>query len=192
MSNYLGLIEKEVVFNEPNNGTGIVYMPQNTSKGDYSSESFGANNVAQGGASLACLSMAINKLNSSNIDPGNIIVKIKDKYNSYNYFYDVENKGQKNEIIREVSEMYGLTCNNISANSVISALFNGHMVIARVQKSEFTKNGTFILLCGVKEYNNKTYVMIADPNIYHARFLYNLYDIEYIANTCKGIFFDIR
>lgn len=191
MANYLGLIEKEVVFNNANNGTDIIYMPQNTSKGDYSSEKFGSNNVAQGGASIACLSMAINKLTNSSINPKDIISRITEKYQNYNYFYDKKNKGQRNEIISEVANMYGLSCNNISMNSVIGALNSRHMVIARVQKSEFTKNGTFILLCGTREYNGKNYVIIADPNIYHTRFLYNLYDIEYIANTCKGIFFDI-
>lgn len=191
LANYLGLIEKEVVFNEVDNGTGIIYIPQNTSKGDYSNISFGSNNVAQGGASLACLSMAINKLCSLNITPANIIDKIKGEYGNYNHFYDEKNKGQKNEIIKEVCRMYGLSSYTISQQSVMGVLGAGHMVIARVQKSEFTKNGTFILLCGAEMYNGKTYVIIADPNIYHARYMYNLYELEYIANTCKGIFFDI-
>lgn len=189
---YLELIEREVVFKNPSNGTNIIYIPQNTSNDKYSEMKFGINNVAQGGASLACMSMAINSLTNLNVLPNDIIDKLKVKYGTANYFYDEEKRGNKNDIINAIAKEYGLSSSVISKASVISSLAANKKVVARVSESEFTKHGTFILLCGQKEYDGKKYVLVADPNIYHTRFLYNLYDIDYIADTCKGIFFEIR
>lgn len=188
---YLGLIENEVVFKIPSNGSNTYYIPQNTNKASYSELKFGVNNIAQGGSSLACMSMAISKLKGKIVIPSEIYYKLKDKYNDVNYFYDKNKMGNKNEIIEEIANFYGLKSNIISQNSVIGSLINGNVVVARVSDSEFTKYGTFILLCGVRSYNGKNYIIVADPNIYHTRYLYKLYDINYLANTCNGIFFEI-
>lgn len=193
LNGYLDLIENEVVFKKPNNGSNIVYIPQNTNKASYSELRFGVNNIAQGGASLAVLSMALNKLygNSNLIMPNDLYNTLLEKHGDVNYYYDEEKRGNKNEIIFDLAHNYGISCNTIAKTSVMSSLTNGKVVIARVAESEFTKYGTFILLCGVKLYNGKNYIIIADPNIYHTRYLYNLYDIDYLANTCKGIFFEL-
>ena len=193
---YIDLIENEVVFKMPNNYTNIYYIPQNTNIASYSDIKFGINNVAQAGSSLACLSMAINKLQNRNnnnlVLPGELITEIINRCGDFNYYYDKNRQGNRNEIISDIASWYSLSSAIISKASVLTSLVSGNIVIARVQDSEFTKYGTFILLCGVREHNEKQYVIVADPNIYHARYLYNLYDIEYIANTCKGIFFEIR
>ena len=195
MNNYLSLIEDEVVFKIPDNGSYTYYIPHNTNKTTYSQMKFGSNNISQGGSSLACMSMALSRIRNRGeynlILPHDIANKIIEKYNDVNQFYDETKLGQKNEIISAIADIYGVKANTISKNSVLSCISKGNMVIARVQKSEFTKNGAFILLCGIKNHNDKDYVIVADPNIYHTRFLYNIYDIEYIANTCKGIFFEV-
>ena len=194
LDGYLDLIESEAVFKIPNNGSNIIYIPQNTNKATYSDLKFGVNNIAQGGASLAVLSMAINKLYGNNnlVMPNDLYNTLIEKHGDANYYYDEERKGNRNEIIIDLANQYGIACNTIAKSSVMESLINENLIIARVAESEFTKYGTFILLCGIRSHNDKNYILVADPNIYHTRYLYNLYDIDYLANTCKGIFFELR
>ena len=210
---YESLIASEVCFTMPNSNCPIYYIPQNflptmidnfESKKEmsyqgkqYALKKFGANNIAQSGGSVACLSMAINKFfgrNASNLSlPDKIVEKIEEMHNGdYNYYYDEEKKGQKNEIITDVAREYGLTARNIAGSSIISSLSSGGLVIARVSNCEFTKWGNFVLIGGYETINGENLLNVFDPNIHHANFLYKLYDVNYLINDCSGIFFELK
>lgn len=195
---YLSLINNEVAFKKPNTNYNVFYIPQNYfgNDKDYSNVNFGANNIAQGGGSLACLSMCINKFldnNESNlILPNDIVDIIKENHDGdYNFYYNTEKKGQNNEIIADVCSYYNLSSNQISGSSISSSLANGLLVIARVQESEFTKWGNFVLIVGSEVIDGVQMYCVYDPNIYHANYIYKLYDLNYLINDCKGIFFEI-
>ena len=195
IDNYINLVSNEVAFKVPNNNCPVMYIPQNYmgDDKDYATIKFGANNIAQGGGSLACLSMCITYFNENNVMtlPNDIVDKIKENHNDdYNFYYNVEKKGQDNEIITDVCKYYGLNSGVISGNSIASVLASGGLVIARVKESEFTRWGNFVLIAGSQVIDGIQMFYIYDPNIYHANYLYKLYDLNYLLES-GGTFFKI-
>lgn len=185
-------IESELVLKEIDNGQGIIYVPQNPVIESYAYLKFASNNVAQGGGSIACLSMAINKLlnKSGNflITPDKILSKITEEKGDCNTYYNEEKKGMENEIITEVAELYGLKSSIIAKDSISTVLSTNGLVIARVNESEFSNVGNFVLLSGYEEKNGQMCCYVIDPNIAHVRLLYNLYNIDYIKSISDVVF----
>lgn len=195
LNNYYEMLNEEIALTIPDNNTSVYYIPQN-GIATYSQLKFGAVNVAQGGGSLACLSMAINKYytvptKEMLVLPSTIRDKIIELYDDYNYFYDEKKKGQKNEIIINMAKQFGLTTNVISKSSVYDSLSKGHLIIARVQESEFTEHGQFVLLCKTEVKDEKIYIILHDPNIYHASYCFKMYSLDYLADECKSSFIEV-
>lgn len=195
LEKYIEKVEDELVKQTINNGRGFIYLPQNSVKQDYSYLKFGQNNVAQGGGSISCLSMVINKLLNKKdefmITPKNIINKIKEEKKNENFYYNTEKGGMENEIITDVCSFYSLNSSIISKDSINSILYNNGIIIARVGKSEFATEGNFIILSGYEVKDGNVCCYIIDPNIAHAQYLFNLYPIDYLKSI-SNVLFEIK
>ncbi len=120
-------------------------------------EDYGGFNVGISGCGPTCLSMIlVGFTKNEELNPLNLA----DYAMNHNYY--LRGTGTKWAFFSDVSELYGITCNEISVTEedIIGELEKGHPVICSMRRGQFTRAGHFIVLTEV----NNDVITINDPN----------------------------
>lgn len=120
-------------------------------------EDYGSFNVGISGCGPTCLSMVlIGFTKNEQLNPLNLA----DYAMSHDYY--LNGTGTKWAFFPDASELYGITCNELSVTeeAIIGELEKGHPVICSMRRGHFTRAGHFIVLTGV----NNDLITINDPN----------------------------
>lgn len=114
-----------------------------------------SNTVALSGCGPVSMAMVLSYWTGKTLTPD----KVVDWCNKNPYYHATG--GMSDAFPKAISNAYGVRCNSISWNDVVSELKKGHVVVTSAKKGAFTNYGHIIVLTGITSSGK---IKVNDPN----------------------------